>query len=446
MIINPRYSFVTLGCKVNQYDSDRIREALDARGLVETNTKDAPAGLVFINTCTVTDTADKKSFIALRKALSRNPNSLVFLMGCAVDYHNENIELPDKKRVVVIKNEEKPEIDRILCRFLGRRPNPRKEPLIKKNKIHTRAFIKVQDGCENFCSYCVVPFVRGRQRSKPIYEVMGEVSAVLKLGFKEIILSGICLGSYGGDLKENTDLAGLLENIEGIEYDFRVRLSSIEPRYITDKLIKMLGSSKKLCPHIHIPFQSGDDGILKKMNRPYTASDYADLVDRLRSNIPDIAITTDIMVGFPGESDENFYNTISFLKKIRPSRIHIFPYSDREKTYAYNMSNKIPSDIVLKRLDALKKLASELSLIYRKRFINRIAKVLIESRTDKQSNFYPGYSENYIKVQTPCRKDFVNNIVDVRIKKVTEELTVGELALGAFAKPAFGGTAECPSL
>jgi threonylcarbamoyladenosine tRNA methylthiotransferase MtaB len=444
MTVNPtRYSFITLGCKVNQYDSDRIREILDARGLVETNAKGISPEFIFINTCTVTATADKKSFIALRKALSRNPNSLVFLMGCAVDYHNENISLPDKKRVVVIKNEEKPEIDRILRRFLGRRLNPHKEPLKQKNKLHTRAFIKVQDGCENFCSYCVVPFVRGRQRSKPIYEVISEVSSLLKLGFKEIVLSGICLGSYGRDLKENIDLAALLENIEGIEYDFRVRLSSIEPRYITDKLIKMLGSSKKLCPHIHIPFQSGDDGILKRMNRPYTASNYADLVDKLRFSIPDVAITTDIMVGFPGESDENFYNTISFLRKIRPSRIHIFPYSDREKTYASSMGNKISSDTILERLIAAKELAMKLSFFYRKGFLNRVRKVLIESKTDKRANFYPGYSENYIKVQTPCRKDFVNNIVDVRIKKVTEELTIGELAFG---ESTFGESAEGSSL
>lgn len=422
ILVNPKFSLITLGCKVNQYDSKEIKERLEGMGLREAENH-SPSDIVFINTCTITDTADRKSFFMLKQTLSKNPRAMIFVTGCAVDYHEGNFYLDDK-RVIFVKNKDKARVDKIVSQYINLEPNLQ-SGFGKKRNTHTRAIVKVQDGCENFCSYCVLPFVRGSIKSRYIEDIVGEIKILADTDIKEVILSGICLGSYGKDLKENLDLSMLLEQVEYIKGNFRIRLSSIEPKYVTEKLIGILSSSRRVCPHIHLPFQSGDDGILEKMNRPYTSSYYIALVDKLRSVIPNIAITTDIIVGFPGESDKNFYSTLSFLKRVRPSRIHVFPYSDRNNTFASKLKDKVSADIKLERAKLIRKLGEMYSFGYRRDFLNKTLRVLVESRFDKKTNLYCGYSENYIRVRVDCKEDLSNKVIDVKIKEITKELAIG---------------------
>ena len=285
---------------------------------------------------------------------------------------------------------------------------------------HTRAFLKIQDGCDNFCSYCKVPLVRGAPRSKPLREVIREAVQLSANGFKEIVLSGICLGSYGRDLSGGLTLVDVVEALEDIEGLARIRLSSIEAGDVSDGLIEKMAESKKLCPHLHIPMQSGDDEILKKMNRRYTKGDYADLIRKLRNKMPQVAVTTDVLVGFPGETEEAFRNTLDLIKKILPLRTHIFPYSPRERTAAANFDSRISPGIISRRINRIKGLSQSCSLEYKRRFLNKNMQVLIESRLRLRDNpdLWQGYSDNYIKVAVKSKRDLKNQIISVRGQQI----------------------------
>ncbi len=465
MLLSNKYSFITFGCKVNQYDSKKMKEKLDNLGLEEA-AEESLSDIIFINTCTVTETADRKSFSALKQALSRNPTATIFMIGCSVDYHASDIHFSNKG-VICLGNKEKSGIDKIVRQVVKINqpvhsrsrinpvrersddhqlksaafsnptgidlPNPLKEGSNGVNKNgRTRAIVKIQEGCENFCSYCIIPSVRGALNSRVPEEIIEEIKVLVNTGVKEVVLSGICLGAYGQDLGGSLDLAGLLSLIVELKGNFRVRLSSIEPKYVTDTLINLLRDFEKFCPHIHIPFQSGDDEVLKKMNRPYDSSYCIELVNRLRLEIPDVAVTTDIMVGFPGESDRNFLNSVSFLRKIKPSRIHVFPYSARRDTPASLLNDTTPAHIKLKKALFIKRLAQRYSLLYRREFLNRFSKVLIESKFDEEKGFYCGYSENYIMVHTPGASDLINTIAPVKINRVTKTHTFGEIVNPSF--------------
>ncbi|MCQ9208243.1 MAG: tRNA (N(6)-L-threonylcarbamoyladenosine(37)-C(2))-methylthiotransferase MtaB [Omnitrophica bacterium] len=407
----------TLGCKVNQYETQGIREKFLNAGFRENNSE--KTDVYIINTCTVTRQADRESRHLIRKALKVNPEAKVIVTGCYVEKDaDELLQISD--RIQIIPNQQKHRIVDFLSltRYKRLATSDRSFiPLsISEFHGHERAFVKIQDGCDNFCAYCKVPLVRGESRSRSLKEITKEVAGLVDRGFKEVVLTGICLGDYH---YRNLGLADVVGSLAKIKAEFRIRLSSIEPQLISDKLIEKMASSAKICPHLHIPLQSGDNQILQKMNRRYTAKDYLSLIAKIKKKIKDIAITTDVLIGFPGESDRNFQCTVHCLEEISPLRTHIFSFSPREGTAAFNLAARIEPQIVKERVGLLKEVAQKSSHKFRKRFLGRKLTVLIESRADKESRTFCGYSENYIRViVTGASAKDVNKLLPVKIKTV----------------------------
>ena len=401
-ILNKRGTFYikTLGCKVNQYESQVIRENFLRNGYAEAEDLNE-ADIYVVNTCTVTSVSDSKSLRLIRQALNKN-NKCVIVTGCMIE--DNDLDLSRLKGVkFIIKNKDKYRIPEILK---GAPPGEGRQDTraptrqifgISGFKGHTRVFVKIQDGCDNVCSYCKVKLVRGRSRSRAFKEVLDEVTTLVRNGSKEIVLTGICLGAYGRDLSGEIDFTRLIQKICEIPGDWRLRLSSIEPKDISDDLIHQLQTQVKLCKHLHIPFQTGDDYILKKMNRPYRRADYLKIVNKLRRAVPGIAISTDIMVGFPGETEKRIKNTVSFLQKVRPMRMHVFPFSKRKITKAYNYKDDITDLVKNERQDKILSLAGEFSREYIKRFVNKKVKVLVEDKISSEG-YLQGYTDTYIKV------------------------------------------------
>jgi threonylcarbamoyladenosine tRNA methylthiotransferase MtaB len=421
--------FYTLGCKVNQYETQSIRENFLKKQYKEV--KQGKADIYVINTCTVTQTADRKSREYIYRCLRENPKSTIIVTGC---YVQKDRDLISKINGIdfIIPNEMKNKITDIIISQKEKldftEDNKYQDLKISNFANHSRAFVKIQDGCNNSCSYCKIPLVRGRSRSRDLSSIIQEVSRLINNGFKEIVLTGICLGEYGREFKERIELVDVIEELEKLEGEFRIRLSSIEAKDIDDRLIQKFSKSKKLCRHLHIPFQSGDDEILRLMNRKYTVSFYKEVIKKVRSYIPQIAITTDILVGFPYETQRRFQNTINFLKEISPSRIHIFPFSPRQQTLAYSLPNRIDSATVRIRIRQLQNLAKEKSFEYRKQFLNKDLMVLIEDKTDRQTGLPTGYSDNYIKILLINEKGaLARKLLRVRLIKVTSDFTLAKL-------------------
>ncbi|MEW5758102.1 MAG: MiaB/RimO family radical SAM methylthiotransferase [Candidatus Omnitrophota bacterium] len=395
------FKILTLGCKVNQYESQAIRENLSPQNLSEVSSG-VIADVYVINTCTVTDKADRESFYLINRAIKENPKAKIIVTGCLVEKDKDKILNRFGGRVEIIKNSQK---------TYG----------ISDFKGHDRAFVKIQDGCDNFCSYCKVPLVRGRSKSRPLDEIIKEVNCLTERGFKEIVLTGICLGAYGRDLSPKLSLADVLERLGKINNIARIRLSSIEAEDVSKDLIKAICNYKFISKHLHLPLQSGDDRILKKMNRKFLTKDFLGLVSNLRKKIPQIAITTDVIIGFPYETNKNFLNTLNFIKKINPSRTHIFSYSDRAGTKAVEFFPKVSDEDKKKRFLELKKVCDNLAYQYHKKFLNKEVRVLVESARDKKNGFQVGYTDNYIKILVDSKNDLRRELVNLKINKVTKE-------------------------
>ena len=420
--------FFTLGCKVNQYETQAIRESFLKSGFSEVESGKI-ADIYLINSCTVTARADKKSLELVKKSLEENPDARVIITGCYVQ--KECNDFVNDKRIIVVKNESKNKIIEILENESAKKIQRKKSSYLKLNisdfKGHNRAFIKIQDGCENTCSYCKVTLVRGNLKSRRLSEIKEEARCLIKKGFKEIVLTGICLGAYGKDLKAKVVLCDAIEEILSLSGEFRLRASSIEAKHVSTRLIDLLSNSSKLCSHIHIPFQSGDNEVLRKMNRHYSREDYLLLVRKIRARIPEIALTTDVIVGFPGEKDKNFDNTFAFLREVSPCRMHIFPFSPREGTKAYGFSNKVSAKVIKLRMERLKILAKKKSLEYRHKFLKKRVKVLVETTPDKKSGRLKGYSNNYINVLLDIldiNDKFINRLINAEITKVGLDFTL----------------------
>ncbi len=432
-------SFKTLGCKVNQYETQAIREQLCNLGFIETT---GAADIYVINTCTVTQKSDGESKEMVRKALRESPNAFVLVTGCYAEKNSDEL-LRINGIGDIVPNSKKASIASVL-RGHGVIGNDIFTPLeysvfkdgdegiltgftfsISDFAGHTKAFIKVQDGCDRFCSFCKIPLVRGRSRSRPLKDIVEEVRRLVERGFKEVILTGICLGDYGRDFKDGTDLIRLIDELEKIGLSFRIRLSSIDPEDITDELINKFVTAKLLCRHFHIPLQSGDDEILKKMNRHYTASRFTGLVHKIKSAIVDIAITLDVMVGFPGEGEENFKNTLNIVEAISPLRMHIFPYSKRDGTQAAKFNGVPAPHIVRRRIRRLRELQREMSYNFRRRFIGKGLQVLVETKRDRTAGLLIGYSDNYIKVVFEGPDELMRGLIRVKIQEVTGDFTFG---------------------
>jgi len=422
-----RCAFYTLGCKVNQYETQGIRESFIKAGYEEVRF-DSPSDIYVINTCTVTAKTDKESRRLIRKLHRRNPLARIIVTGCYVELNEDKIkDIPGV--CFIVKNKDKDKIiDIIDSKEIHYTQSPNSVYLaltISDFKDRTKAFLKVQDGCNNFCSYCKIPLVRGRSRSRDIESTVAEFKRLITKGFKEIVLTGICIGAWGEDFTEKRCLIELLQQLVSLEGDFRIRLSSIEPKYVNPYLVSLIESSPKFCKHLHIPLQSGDDEILKKMNRLYTADRYINIIEMARSKIPELSITTDILVGFPGETDENFRNTCGLIEKIRPLRVHIFSYSPREGTAARTLGREMPKDILKKRMSKMRDLTSHLSYNYRKYFLQKETKVLVEQERDKRTGLLKGYDDKYIKVLLKGTDYYKSRIIPVRIEKIEMESTFG---------------------
>lgn len=421
--------FFTLGCKVNQYDTQVIREQFIQAGFTELEDH-LPADLCVINTCTVTHRADADSLNIVRRVKRENPGARIIVTGCLTELDEDKIRKACAGGLIV-KNKDK---SNILQRFFSY-PSPTHLSAssgilsgISDFKGRTRAFLKIQDGCDYFCTYCKVPLVRGRSRSRPLDEIIAEAKSLVKNGFKEIVLCGICLGAYGRDLKAQSCLIDVVEGLEKIKGLLRVRLSSIEAGDVSQALIDKMAASVKLCRHLHIPIQSGDDDILRKMKRGFSRADYSRLFKRLKKHIPGIAITTDIMVGFPGESEHNFQNSVGLIKEISPLKTHIFSYSRRQKSVvAANASTQVDPRIIKHRVLHLRKIAQNCALRFRKQFLGQELDVLIEAKTGQDPGFWYGHSDNYLKVGLVSRRNLENRIAKVSLKNIKSGFILGEL-------------------
>lgn len=393
-----KFNIITLGCKVNSYESNYISESLENNGFSFCeNIKEAD--IVIINTCSVTDTSDKKSLKTVRRARRENPNAILVVMGCSTQ--NDSSKYDNLGINVLIGNSKKSEIVTLINNYINTKDNYKyitKERNLDFEDMqitkfnHVRAYIKVQDGCNNFCSYCIIPYVRGDLRCKDFDKVLNEAKNLVNNGYKEIVLTGIHTGSYKSNDKDLTDLINELTKIEGLK---RLRLSSVEITELDDKFLDMLKNNIVFCNHLHIPLQSGSDEILKRMNRKYDTKYFKDKINKIREIIPDISITTDVIVGFNYETNELFEETYKFCKEIEFSKIHVFPYSKRTGTTASLMDHEIDEKEKKNRCLKLIELSNILEKEYYDKFINKDLEVLIESKTDGKSI---GHTSNYLKV------------------------------------------------
>ena len=395
-----KFNIITLGCKVNSYESNFMKEALVKNGFSFCNLNEK-CDILILNTCTVTDTSDKKSLKEVRRLKRENPNAILVVCGCSVQ--NDKTKYDNLGINILMGNINKSNIVSIIEKYLD--DNTPVEYVAKTRDLpfenmevdisdHTRAYIKIEDGCDNFCSYCIIPFVRGKKRSKDFSLVLREVQHLANNGYKEIVLTGIDTGGYESNGKDLTDLIHEMSKINGIE---RIRQSSIEITQINEKFINELKNNNKICDHIHIPLQSGSDSILKLMNRKYDLKYFFDKIDMIRSVRPDISITTDVIVGFPGETEEMFLETMETCKKINFSKIHAFPYSERKGTKASMMDGKVPESVKHERVKKLLELSDSLEKSYYDKFKGKNKDVLIEEVNEFGSK---GHTSNYLMVHT----------------------------------------------
>ncbi|MBP7216564.1 MAG: tRNA (N(6)-L-threonylcarbamoyladenosine(37)-C(2))-methylthiotransferase MtaB [Candidatus Omnitrophica bacterium] len=414
--------FYTLGCKVNQYETQAMREQVLGMGFKEID-RGVPADVYVVNTCTVTHNADNDSLGAIRRAKRENPRASIIAAGCLSELDAARIKSIDKN-IIVIKNKEKGSVARFLqqrrlrrfSEITKQRNNESANQRISFFKNHTRAFLKVQDGCNNFCSYCKVPLVRGRSISRPLDDALSEAQQLADHGYKEIVLTGICLGVYGRDFEPKrslSDLVALLEKIDGLK---RIRLSSIEISDVSDELIDVMAKSKKICRHLHIPLQSGDDGVLRKMKRPYDSQGFVKRIQYIRRKMPLLALTTDVMVGFPGESEPAFHSTLAVVKKMQPLKVHIFPFSARLETKAALFEGRVALDEVKQRMQLLKDLAIQTrsSYIKKLRVKNIPLRILLERkyRDEKGAIRWQGYTDEYIPVSVKGIGNLKNKVIN----------------------------------
>jgi len=397
----------TLGCKVNQYETQRLVEQLEALGWRHAENGDG-ADLCIVNTCTVTEEADAKSRQALRRFRREHPRAVVVAAGCYVERDRAALEAINGVDHF-LNNAQKER----LVEVLGLLPGAGAEVPsgISRFAGHARAFVKVQDGCDRFCSYCILPRVRGRSRSRPMAAVLDEARRLVANGYPELVLTGVHLGDYADGPKKLFDLVSALDEIEGLR---RVRFSSIDPKEVTAELVETIASSRTACPHLHISLQSGSGTVLKRMNRDYTPEEYRRVVERASAAIPDLCVSTDLMVGFPGETDDEFADSLAMIEAVGFSKVHVFPFSPRPGTAAAERSDFVPQKVIQERLARITEAAEAAALRCRRRFVGRTMEVLVEGRT-KDGQFHHGFTSNYLKTLVEAESAKAGSVLSVRI-------------------------------
>ena len=424
---------ITMGCKVNQYDTQSMRETLVRNGYAIVDDTQ-PADLYLINTCTVTNTADQKARQTIRRAIRQNPNAKVFVTGCYAESDRKAIEeIPGV--TCVFGNREKADfqnyIDTLHTETLleiqpvqhdAIREHARFSSGVSSAGKRTRALIKVQDGCSAFCTYCIIPYVRGRMTSRPLEAIADEARRIADSGIKEIVITGVHLGAYGLDTGRDKDIADILERIHGIAGIARIRFSSIEPMYFPDILSERMAALPKCMPHFHIPIQSGTDNVLRRMRRRYTTTQFAHLVEKLRTQFTDdVGITTDIMVGFPGETDTDFKETLQFVEDIGFSQLHVFRYSPRKGTPAATYPDQVPPHVSAERSRAMHALGERLGTAFRQKMLGKQKDVLIEDSREGKKNRLAGFTDNYLRVLADVPETAINQILRVKLVALDDE-------------------------
>lgn len=415
----------TLGCKVNIYESEYITNILKENGyqIVDFDSK---ADIYIINTCTVTNTSDKKSEKMIKRARKQNKDAIIIAMGCHAQIKGDNIDAD-----IIIGNKDKSKIISLIEEYQENKNKIKRiynldnvsfeDMYISSFNSHTRAFVKIQDGCDAFCSYCIIPYARGPIRSKDPKTVIKEITSLVENGYKEIILTGIHTGKYGKDI--NYTFEQLLKDIIKIKNLYRIRISSIEINELTDPILDLIKDNKIIAKHLHIPLQSGSDKILKLMDRKYDLKFYKDRIEKIRKMIKDVSITTDLIVGFPNEDEKDMEDTLKFIKEIKFTKIHTFPYSKREGTKAASMENQIDETIKRKRVKTVLELSDQLEQDFYQSKLNKTEELIIEQTKDGKSY---GYTSNYIKVEinSPLRP---NEVISVKINKVNNKKVTGKI-------------------
>ena len=435
-------SVATLGCKVNQFESEALIDALERKGYALIPFEEG-ADITIINTCTVTHRADFQSRQIVRRAFRSNPNSLIIVTGCYPQVEPDAF-IKMKEVRYLLGNGEKNQIPDLLP-LMQKGEFPRvqvgdiqKETLFSETPFHsfhrhTRAFLKIQDGCNAYCSYCIVPHARGRSRSLHPERVVENLKIFKEKGFKEVVLTGIHLGAYGLDLNPPFPLEKLIGQLEEEETPHRIRLSSIEPGDFSPELIFTLSQSNKICPHLHIPIQSGDDEILKKMNRGYNHSFLSDLIQELHLRIPRLSIGADVIVGFPGETEEKFQHTYGLVESLPFSYLHVFPFSRRKGTPAFQFPQGVDEKEIKKRAETMRELGKQKRQVFYRQFLNQELSVLVEDRKEKETGRWKGLSRNYIPVLITDKngikehRDWVNHEWTVRVTDLTEKGVIGKV-------------------
>lgn len=423
-----KVAFCTLGCRVNQYETEAMTEKFIKDGY-ELGSFDEVCDAYVINTCTVTSVGDKKSRQMVSRAIRKNKDAIVAVVGCFSQIAPDVVSsIPGVSVVLGTRN--KGDVVYYVNRALETGEKITKINEVLKNKKFEelnvseyqdkiRAFLKIQDGCNKFCSYCLIPFARGAVCSKPFKAVLEEVNNLALNGFQEIVLSGIHTASYGTDLEGNINLLGLIEEISKIQGIERIRIGSIDPLFFNEECLSKIQNLNKLCHHFHLSLQSGCDATLMRMNRGYTALRYKEAVNKLREIFPDVSITTDVIVGFPGETNEEFEETYEFLKEIRLTKLHVFKFSPREGTRAASMEGVVDSHIKDERSAKLIELSNECEVQYIQGLVSKKLTVLYERAISE--GIYEGYTENYIKIITPSNYDITNKILLTEITAVSEK-------------------------
>ena len=413
-----KFYIYTLGCKVNSYESRIMTEDLINAGYVEEKDNNITADIYIINTCSVTNTADSKSLKLIRQAIKKNKDAIIVVCGCLAQVKPETVNIEGVD--IVIGNKNKSKVSEYINEYVKNKnkktdiydiSNVEFETMKLNNFDKTRAFIKIQDGCNNFCAYCIIPYTRGSVRSKPREDILNEIDHLTLNGHKEIVLTGIHTGNYGSEF-DNYDFADLLNEIVKIKKLSRIRISSIEITELNDRVLEIIKNNNVLVDHLHIPLQSGSDEILKLMNRKYDTKYFIEKINKIRKIRPDISITTDVIVGFPNETDKNFNETIETIKKVDFSKLHVFPYSKREGTKAAAIEGQVKEEVKKQRVMELLKLSKELENKYMNKFIGKTLTFIPEVYKD---GYLIGHTGNYLLIKLKGCEELLHKEVSVKL-------------------------------
>lgn len=416
-----RFRVVTLGCRTNQYESQAYKDQLGAVGYREAQPGEV-ADLCIVNSCTVTESADRRSRQEIRQLAKNNPGTRLVVTGCMAESAKDTVkDMPGVS--LVVPNLEK---ESLVEQLLPEEDVP--EFAIRRFEAHTRAFVKVQDGCNSFCSYCIIPYVRGRSRSRTVPEILKEIEDLVANGFKEVVLTGINIGDFdAGEPGSKNQLANLIREVDQIPGLERIRVSSIDPDEVDDALLEAIITGKKTCRSMHLVLQAGSNVVLKRMNRKYTRQLFMDAVDRLRHACPEFTFTTDVIVGFPGETEADFQETLDVMREVRFAKVHMFPYSERPRTRAARFKDKLPSEVIQERKQRLLRVSEQVSYELHQQFVGHTMSVLTEDFDRARPKELIGHTDNFLLVSIPQAEAGPNELVEVELVENTPSGLVGRI-------------------